>query len=104
MSGQRRRSKNRKPGGGAKQQQQQQRQNLAAAPAEFWRSAPEPPEPDDIVHSDHPTALIRSMDTPPLPGQGSVADHYFAAVIERAAGLATALAASADLLDDGTED
>ncbi len=43
------------------------------------------------------------MDTPPLPGQGSVADHYFAAVIERAAGLATALAASADLLDDGED-
>ncbi|MGB3410970.1 MAG: hypothetical protein WBA45_07210 [Microthrixaceae bacterium] len=103
MSGQRRRSKGRKPGAGGKQQQQQQRQNRAAAPAEFWRSAPEPPEPEDIVHSDHPTALIRSMDTPPLPGQGSVADHYFAAVIERAAGLATALAASADLLDDGED-
>lgn len=101
MSGQRRRSKGRKPGTGTKQPQ---RQTRAAAPAEFWRSAPEPPEPADIVRSDHPTALVLSMDTPPLPGQGSVADHYFAAVIERAAVLATALAASADLLADENED
>jgi mannitol/fructose-specific phosphotransferase system IIA component len=35
---------------------------------------------------------------PPLQGQGAVAEHYVAAVVERAARFATALAASADLL------
>jgi hypothetical protein len=83
-------------GGGA-------RQNRTAPPAEFWRAAPEPPEPPDIVPAEHPTALLQSMGTAPLPGQAQVADHYMAAVVQRAAILATALAASADLLDDSSE-
>jgi hypothetical protein len=41
-----------------------------------------------------------------MPGQGAVAEHYLAAVIERAAGLAMALAAAAgqlaEVADDGT--
>lgn len=92
MSGQRRRSKQRK---GANTQ----RQNRTAPPAEFWRAAPEPPEPPDIVPAGHPSALLRSMGAPPLPGQGSVALPYLEAVVQRAAILATALAASADLLE-----
>ena len=39
-----------------------------------------------------PTALLRSLGDPPLQGQGAAAEHYLAAVVERAAGLATALA------------
>ncbi|MEI2637848.1 MAG: hypothetical protein V9F03_02435 [Microthrixaceae bacterium] len=89
MSG-RRRTKNRKPAA---------KQSRTAPPAEFWRAAPEPPDPEEIDPSDHPTALINSMGSPPLPGQASVAEHYFAAVVERAAAVATAVAASADLLD-----
>ncbi|CAN5460503.1 hypothetical protein BH10ACT3_BH10ACT3_23640 [soil metagenome] len=82
---------------------QNARQNRTAPPAEFWRSAPEPPEPPDISPAEHPTALLQSMGTAPLPGQAAVADHYIAAVIQRAAILATALAASADLLEDSAE-
>ena len=55
-----------------------------------------------------PTAVLRSLGDPPLQGQGAVAEHYMAAVIERAAGLATALAATAGLLatddDDDADD
>lgn len=91
MSGQRRRSKQRKNGA--------TRQPRTAPPAEFWRTAPEPPEPPDIVPAEHPTALLQSMGSPPLPGQGKVALPYLEAVVQRAAILATALAASADLLD-----
>ena len=93
MSGQRRRSKQRR-GGNAN------RQNRTAPPAEFWRAAPEPAEPPDIVPARDPAALLRSMGPPPLPGQGSVALPYLEAVAQRAAILATAVAASADLLEE----
>lgn len=89
MSGRRRKSRKGAP-----------KQTKAAPPAEFWRAAPDPPEPEVIEPSDHPTALIRSMSTPPLPGQAAVAGPYFAAVVERAAMVATAVAASAGLLDE----
>ena len=47
-----------------------------------------------------PAAVLRSLGDPPLPGQGAVAGHYLAAVVERAAGMATALAAAAGVLGD----
>lgn len=89
-----RRNKNRKPA---------QKGARTTPPAEFWRAAPEPPDPEEIEPSDHPTALIHSMGPPPLPGQNSVGEHYFAAVVERAAAVATAVAASAELLDAGED-
>ena len=45
-----------------------------------------------------PTALVESLGPLPFPGAG-VAQHYFQAVYERAAGLAVALAAAAGLLE-----
>ncbi len=96
MSGQRRKTKQRRGGGG-------RNADKTAPPAEFWRAAPEPPEPPDIVPAQDPTALLRSMGPPPLPGQQNVALPYLEAVVQRAAILATALAASADLLDDGSD-
>jgi hypothetical protein len=41
---------------------------------------------------------LRSLGDPPLQGQGAAAGHYLAAVVERAAGLALALAATGGLL------
>lgn len=96
MSGQRRRSNKRRGNQGG------QRQSRTAPPAEFWRAAPELAEPPDIVPVREPWALLRSLGPPPLPGQGNVALPYFEAVAHRAAVLATAVAASADLLDDET--
>lgn len=95
MSGQRRKSNKRRSGGARSA-------TKTAPPAEFWRAAPEPPEPPDIAPAQDPTALVRSMGPPPLPGQQNVALPYLEAVVRRAAILATALAASADLLDDDT--
>ena len=96
MSAQRRRSKQRRGGG---------RQNRTAPPAEFWRAAPEPPEPPDIVPAAHPGALLRSMGPPPLPGQRTEASlGYLQAVVERTSVLASAVAASADLLEDSDDD
>lgn len=73
---------------------------------DLWRPVPQLGDPEPIVPAADPTALQRSLGDPPLKGQGAVAEHYLAAVVERAAGVATALAATADLLaepdpDDG---
>ena len=70
------------------------------------RANPQLPDPEPIRPAADPTAMIRSLGDPPLPGQGAVAQHYLGAVLEEARKLATALAASADLLSwepDDTE-
>jgi len=69
-------------------------------PEDMWRPVPELPEADPITPIDDPTALLRSLGDPPLPGNRLAAGHYLATVVERAAVLATALAASADLLTE----
>ncbi|HWC38477.1 MAG TPA: hypothetical protein VG476_08100 [Acidimicrobiales bacterium] len=46
---------------------------------------------------DDPTALVRSLGPPPLPGQTAYAEHYLAAVVERAAAMAGAVAAAAGI-------
>ena len=69
-----------------------------ARPGDLWRPVPQLPEPEPIEPAGDPTALLRSLGDPPLQGQGAVAEHYLAAVVERAAALATALAATANLL------
>lgn len=73
-------------------------------PLDVWRPVPQLPEPEPIVPASDPAAVLRSLGDPPLPGQGAVAGHYLAAVVERAAGLATALAAAADVLGSPDDD
>ena len=65
---------------------------------DLWRPVPQLADPAPIDPAEDPTALVRSLGDPPLQGQGAVAEHYLAAVVERAAGLATALAVAAGLL------
>ena len=72
-----------------------------APPVKLWKAVPAPPLPDPIVPADDPAALVRSLGAPPLQNQSTAAEHYLAAVVERAAGVATALAAVAGLLVDG---
>ena len=73
-------------------------------PVNLWRAVPALPEPEPIVAANDPAALVRSLGDPPLPGKSVVSGHYVAAVIERAAALATALATSADLLEQPESD
>lgn len=75
----------------------------ANGPNEFWRAVPEPDVPGAIAPVHDPTALLRSLGAPPLPGQ-AVADRYVGAVIERAASLAAALAAVAGVLTSDEHD
>jgi hypothetical protein len=86
-----------------KQPQPRRRRPKAKAP-DLWRSVPAPPAPEPIHALHDPTALLRSLGDPPLQGQSVVAQHYLKAVIERAAGLATALAATAGLLATGDDE
>jgi hypothetical protein len=71
-------------------------------PADFWRIPPKATVPPPIAPASDPTALLRSLGRPPLDQNGS--DRYLAAVAERAAGLATALAVAAGILAPGQEE
>ena len=87
MNPPRKRPPQRKRGGGGK-----------AKPVDIWRPVPPLPDPEPIVPAIDPTALIRSIGAPPLRARSDMAEAYLVAVAERAAGLATALAAAANLL------
>lgn len=86
------------------QQQNRRPQQRKPKSLDLWRPVPQLPATDRIAPAADPTALLRSLGDPPLQGQGAVAEHYLAAVIERAAMLATALAASAGLLAAAEDD
>ena len=109
MSAQRRNRKRSRGGGQGGQGGQQQGQGQGGGQAQklqgadLWRPVPPVELPEPITPAADPAALLRSLGTPPLPGQQAVADHYLAAVVERSAHLATALAAAADLLELPTD-
>ncbi|MBW3615228.1 MAG: hypothetical protein KY439_07970 [Actinobacteria bacterium] len=85
------------------QPQGRRRRSKKSKSVDLWRAVPPLGATEPIVPAGDPTAMLRSLGDPPLQGQGAVAQHYMAAVLERAAGLATALAASADLLAEPDE-
>ena len=74
------------------------RRGRSSKPVDLWRPVPELAAPEPIKAATDPAALLRSLGDVPLQGQGVVAEHYLTAVVERAAGLAKALAATAGLL------
>jgi hypothetical protein len=87
MAQARKRSSQRKRGGGNK-----------AKPVDIWRPVPPLPDPEPIVPASDPTALLRSIGSPPLRARSDMAEAYLVAVAERASRLAEALAAAAGLL------
>ncbi len=87
-------NRRRKSGGGAGK----------SRPLDLWQPVPALPDPSPIEPANDPRALLRSLGDPPLVGQGAVAEHYLGAVVDRAAGLATALAAAAGLLAEPSDD
>ncbi len=92
------RRKSNKSGGNAGGNQQSPRRGGSRTSAELWKPVPALPEPEPIEPAADPSALVRSLGDPPLPGKGAASGHYLAAVVERAAALATALAASTELI------
>ncbi len=79
--------------------QQHRQPSRQTAPADIWID-PEPlPDFVPIDTSANALAMFRSLETPPVHGQGDVA-KLFESVIERSAVIATALALSAGALAD----
>jgi hypothetical protein len=92
-----------------KQQQQASRRRrrhggkAKQKPVDLWRPVPPLPEVRPIAPASDPTALLRSLGDPPPPMPGA-AEIAIAQVIDRAAGLATALAAAGGLLATDTDE
>ena len=77
--------------------------NRQASQTEFWGRETDD-EIDVVRPADDPTALVRSLGRPPLPGVETIAEHYFDAMYERAAMLSRALAAASNLLAADEDD
>jgi hypothetical protein len=78
--------------------QRQSGQNRASKSVDLWRPVPLPPDPELIVPANDPTALLRSLGTPPLDRFSFAGERYLATAVERAAALAVGLAGTAHLL------
>lgn len=90
--------------GGGKHRRRGQGGGAKPRHIDLWQPVPGLPDPVPIEPANDPRMLVRSLGDPPLAGQGAVAEHYLGAVVDRAAGLATALAAAAGLLAEPAED
>ncbi len=91
------------------QQQQRRKTNVRRGQVtpkalDLWKPVPQPPEVVKIRNVQHPDSLLGSIGDPPLGMKSVVAGHYLATVIERSAGVARALALSANLLETSEDD
>lgn len=87
-------------GSGGGRKRNRKRRNRAKATAEYWGDKDKLPDPtSDIRITTDPSAVVRSLGRPPLPGQEHASEAFFAAVYGRAVGLASALAAAGDLIE-----
>lgn len=96
MSSRKRSRRRRSRGGGQQGGGRRQQRDVAA----FWGDpATLPTGPYDVRMTSDPAAVPRSLGQPPLPGHENVAEHYFAAVYDRAVTTAGALAAAGGMID-----
>ncbi len=70
-------------------------------PKVFWGDAEQLAKVPDVkaTITTNPSAVVQSLGRPPLSGQQNAAEHYFAAVYDRAVNLAAALAAAGNLIE-----
>jgi hypothetical protein len=72
----------------------------SGARRDFWDGVDAGDEPPALVRKqDDPSAMIRSLGPPPLPGRETIAENYFALAYDKAARRAVALAAASGLID-----
>ncbi len=72
----------------------------AAPRRDFWDGGGESDDPPAAVRSpEDPSAMIRSLGPPPLPGRETIAEQFFALAYDKAARRAVALAAASGLMD-----
>lgn len=103
MSRRRRRKGNRRNGSDGNRRSQrntnggQRRTNDGTT---FWGDPSAlPTDPPEVRITDDAAAVPRSLGEPPLPGHREVAEHYFAAIYDRAVATAGALAAAGGLVE-----
>jgi hypothetical protein len=90
-------------GKGGRSRSRRGRGRRSSEGAGFWGSVEKLPEArDDLRITDDPSAVPRSLGPPPLPGHEVIAEHYFAAVYDRAVTTAGALGAAGGLIDANT--
>ena len=66
----------------------------------FWGDEEKLPTLDDTVRiTNDPTAVVSSLGRVPLSGSETIAEHYFAAVLDRSVILGSALAAAGGLVE-----
>lgn len=90
-------------GGQRKRPNQRKRKSNKGKPVDLWKPVPPLPDPEPITPAADPTALLRSVGAPPLRARSDMAEAYLLTVAERAAGLATALAAASGLYDPAAD-
>jgi hypothetical protein len=91
MSPARRRSSSSRSGSSARRK---------ASRRDFWNGVEANEEPVVLIRTlEDPSAMIRSLGAPPLPGRENVAEQYFALAYDKAARRAVALAAASGLID-----
>jgi hypothetical protein len=71
---------------------------------DFWGEQVSLGDPRKIVRANDPAAFLRSLGSPPLQRHATVGEVYLESVVRRAAGVAAALASTAGVLADGTEE
>ena len=69
----------------------------------FWGKASAIGTTPLVVPAEDPAAVVASLGPPPLGIHSNSATHYLEAMYQKAAGVAVALAASADLLEMSDE-
>lgn len=90
--------------GGSSTSRRRGKKKAKQKPVDLWRPVPPLPEVEPIVPAGDPTALVRSLGEAPLSVPGAPAEITVAAVVDRAAGLALALAAAGGLLAEQPTD
>jgi hypothetical protein len=89
-------------GGGRRRRSRSSRRKGSARP--FWGDPVVAAGPEHLIEPvEHPTALIDSLGVPPFP-RADAAPHYFAAVYQRATGMALALAHAYGIVAEDDED
>jgi len=73
-------------------------------PVDIWRTPGPLPPVEPITIPEEVGALLRSLGDPPTIGGSVVTGHYFSAIVERAAAVAAALAVSAGVLAESSDD
>lgn len=101
MTNRRRRGAGPNPKAGGSKKNNRSRKSQKKRQRSFWGDvAIAEREESPVRITRDPSAIVRSLGSPPLSGHETVAEHYFDAVYDRSVGLAGALAAAANLLED----